>query len=83
MRRPESTRGWLGVTVAMSALATAGCGGYPSTPGPADPKAPAADPGRTLTHEETLKWVDEHKAWRLAKDATDLGPTGRGRGSRP
>lgn len=23
--------------------------------------------GRKLTHEETLRWVDEHRAWRLAR----------------
>jgi hypothetical protein len=67
MRMPVSTRGWLGLAVATSALTTAGCGGYRSSPGPDDPKAPAAVPGRTLSHEETLRWVDEHKAWRLAR----------------
>jgi hypothetical protein len=32
-----------------------------------DPKEPAAAEGRTLSHEETLRWIAENKAWRRAR----------------
>ncbi|APW61514.1 hypothetical protein [Paludisphaera borealis] len=35
--------------------------------GSEEPKKPARPAGRKLTHEETLRWIAEHKAWRLAR----------------
>jgi hypothetical protein len=31
------------------------------------PTKPAESEGRKLSHEETLRWIAEHKAWRLAR----------------
>jgi len=31
------------------------------------PKPPAPVAARKLTHEETLRWIDEHHAWKLAR----------------
>ena len=32
-----------------------------------DPKKPAPAEGRTLSHDETLRWIAENHAWRLAR----------------
>jgi hypothetical protein len=45
------------VMVALAALLAPGCGG---------PSGETEKP-RRLTHEETLQWVREHHAWRLAR----------------
>ncbi len=53
--------------LAVPALATGAQGVQHKGQGFAEPKKPGAAEGRTLSHDETLRWIAENRAWRLAR----------------
>jgi hypothetical protein len=62
-------RRWLVVVLAtaLAALATSRPAGSRPLSGQDAPSAPGHGAPRTLSHDETLKWVAEHRAWRRAR----------------
>jgi hypothetical protein len=48
-------------------LLVVGCSGPPGVGVPVDPPKEAPAVGRKLSHEETLRWIDEHRAWKQAR----------------
>jgi hypothetical protein len=67
LRARRKTRLKLALNVTLSGLAMAGCAGSQSPPRPEVTKSQGGVGRRTLTHEETLRWIDDHRAWRQAR----------------
>jgi hypothetical protein len=57
------------LTIVLAAFAFGGrdTAAQQSSPGSRDSKKASAAEGRTLSHDETLRWIAENKAWRLAR----------------
>jgi len=68
LQRPRSRAGLtLALVATLCGLHKAGCSGSRASSIPDDQKSPDAGGKRTLTHEEALRWIDEHRAWRRAR----------------
>ena len=55
--------GWV---VAPAMVLLVGCSGDPGRDAPGATKAAPATTGK-LSHEQTLRWIDEHRAWRRVR----------------
>jgi hypothetical protein len=62
----------LTLAVAQSGLAMAAWGESRSSPNQDARKTPVADAKRTLDHEETLRWINEHRAWQRARKTRSI-----------
>jgi hypothetical protein len=54
---------WKSTAILLTAILSDTSEGTRGSEGPQEPDRPK---GRKLSHEETLRWIQEHKAWRLA-----------------
>jgi hypothetical protein len=57
----------LSIVLAALAIGSPGIGAQRSTKAVDDQKKKSEVPAKKLTHEETLRWIAENKAWRLAR----------------